>query len=274
MESEKITIFIGSGEASLIERKVFIYSLKKHSKRNIDIYVFNGTHDTFEKNDEPPVRINMPLNIKYANVTEFSNYRWFIPQICGFKGKAIWADSDMLVLTDIGDIFDLNMDGQDILARSSAYGSEDDKKWGLSLCLIDCEKAQMNPVQYFDEIAKGLYTYSDLHQMTPSFLKYHPYKLGEIPIGWNVFDKNDENTKLIHYTNLYTQPWKATNHPEGELWFKYFNEAIKSGAIHQEDIHKTLLRFYARQDLMKGNSPLKNKIGKKNAIQQLINEFL
>lgn len=44
-------VFIGSGEASRIERKVLMYSLRKHAKDEVDIYVFNGTHNTVE----PPI---------------------------------------------------------------------------------------------------------------------------------------------------------------------------------------------------------------------------
>jgi len=43
MNDSRVKVFIGSGEASLIERKVAIYSLRKNTKRNLDIYVCNGT---------------------------------------------------------------------------------------------------------------------------------------------------------------------------------------------------------------------------------------
>jgi hypothetical protein len=52
---DNIRIFIGSGEASLLERKTLIYSLHKHSQRNLDIYVYNGTHNAIEHNQEEPV---------------------------------------------------------------------------------------------------------------------------------------------------------------------------------------------------------------------------
>jgi hypothetical protein len=50
-----VRVFIGSGEVSRIERKVLIHSMRKHSRRELDIYVFNGTHNTIERNDDPPV---------------------------------------------------------------------------------------------------------------------------------------------------------------------------------------------------------------------------
>ena len=272
---ETIKLFVGSGEASVIERKVLIYSVMKHTKRPIDIFVFNGTHNSIEKNNEPPVLCPMPLHIKYRNVTEFSNYRWYIPQLCNFEGKAIFADSDMICLSDVGDFFDQNMGENAMLAKPNAYklGDANETRWGMSLTLFDCSKCHFDVENFFSEIDNNLYTLTDLHQMTPQFMKYHTYKIGNIAKGWNEFDYYDEHTKLIHYTNLYTQPWKDKGHKFGDLWFTYLNEAMESGFITKEDIDKAIIRSYARKDLLKGND-YKSRIGKKNAIKQLIKEFL
>jgi hypothetical protein len=54
-DREHIKIFIGSGEASVLERKTLIYSLYKHTKRKLDIYVFNGTHNAIEHNQAEPI---------------------------------------------------------------------------------------------------------------------------------------------------------------------------------------------------------------------------
>ncbi|MFN9917781.1 MAG: hypothetical protein ACK53L_34660, partial [Pirellulaceae bacterium] len=105
-QSSPVRVFIGSGEASLLERKTLIHSLRKHTRRELDIYVFNGTHNAIERNDEAPILADMPLWIKYRNYTEFSNYRWLIPAICNHQGRAIFLDSDMVCLSDIGELFD------------------------------------------------------------------------------------------------------------------------------------------------------------------------
>lgn len=242
---------------------MLIYSLKKHASRPLDIYVFNGTHDTIEHNDEPPVRVNMPLNIKYQNYTEFSNYRWFIPQLCNFKGRAIWMDSDMVCLEDIALFFDADMGENALLAKPAAYGDTAQKRWGLSMILIDCGKCQFKPEQYFQDIAEGKYTYTDLHQMTEVFLEHHPVRIGTIPPGWNDFDQLTEKTKLIHYTDLFRQPWKNTGHPFGKLWFQYFHKAIKAGELTKEEVEKTRTRFYVRPDIWGGNYPPKPSLLKR-----------
>lgn len=248
-----VRVFVGSGEASLLERKTLISSIKKHTRRDLDIYVFNGTHNAIERNTCAPVPAPLSLDVKYRNVTEFSNYRFVIPQICNYSGRAIWLDSDMICLHDIGDLFDAPMGDNSFLAKAEAYRGEG--KWGLSVMLIDCERSRFDIDRYFQEVDKGLYTSGDLHQMTEPFLARHRFKIGQIDPNWNVFDRYDRTTKLIHYTNLLSQPWKFPGHPYGDLWFQYFREAQRSGEISSRDVELSQSRGYVRQDILEGNQP-------------------
>jgi lipopolysaccharide biosynthesis glycosyltransferase len=253
---ERIRVFIGSGEASLLERKVAIYSLRKHSKRELDIYVFNGTHNAIELNDQEIFAAPLSLELKYHNITEFSLYRYLIPQLCGYQGKAIYLDSDVICLTDISKLFDSPLEGCDFLAKQDAYQDMGANLWALSVILIDCAKCRFKLETFYQEIAQQLYSQKDFACMSPSFLAHHPYKIGKLDPCWNVLDYADHSTKLIHYTNLHTQPWKHPHHPYGELWFTYFHEAISAGYITKKDIDLSLARSYVRRDIMKGNSPL------------------
>ncbi|MER3434707.1 MAG: glycosyl transferase [Leptolyngbya sp. ERB_1_1] len=259
---QPIRVFIGSGEASLIERKVAIYSLRKHTNRAVDIYVLNGTHNAIERNNQDPVLAPMSLEIKYRNVTEFSLYRYLIPEICNYQGRAIYIDSDTVCLSDISELFETDLAGSDFLTKR-----ESSEIWGLSVMLIDCEKCRFDLETYCAEIDQGLYSYSDFTQMRSRFLQYHPFSIAELDPNWNVFDFCDSNTKLIHYTNLYTQPWKAPNHAFGELWSQYFNEALEAGVLTERDIEVSLLRSYVRSDIRQGNSP-------KKSLRSLLKELL
>ena len=251
--SAPLHIFIGSGEASLLERKVLIYSLRKHSSRALDIAVFNGTHDCLERDAQPPVPLHLPLSVKFRNVTEFSSYRFLIPALCNHAGRAAWLDSDMVCLADIADFVEAPMGNYSVLAKDEAYGGAGERRWGLSVSLFDCARVTFDLRRHFEEIDAGLYSYADLHQLSPRFRAIHEVAVGPIDPNWNVFDRYDANTRLIHYTNLLTQPWKARGHPFGELWFQYFAEARREGFITAEDVELTLVRSYVRQDLLEGN---------------------
>jgi hypothetical protein len=246
-----VKVFIGSGEASVIECRTAIHSLRKHTKRELDIYVFNGTHNAVELNDEEPFLAPMSLQIKYRNITEFSLYRYLIPELCNFQGRAIYIDSDTVCLSDIGELFDTPMGDADFLAKHEAYPGKE--LWGLSVMLLDCQRCRFDLEAIIAEIDAGLYTMSDFSCMGPRFLAHHPYRIGRLDPAWNVFDRADQQTKLIHYTNLMAQPWKYPNHPHGELWFSYFNEARAQGYVTEEDIKLSMMRAYVRNDLLAGN---------------------
>lgn len=255
MVPESVKIFIGSGEQSLLERKVLIYSLRKHTKRDLDIRVFNGTHNAIETGDAAPSPAPLPLHLKYRNLTEFSLYRYLIPELCSFQGRAIYLDSDMICLADIGGLFDSELGEYDFLAKREYSDQSGEKMWSLSAMLIDCGKCRFPLDEIFDEMDRGLYGYSDFSQMGKKFLAVRAYRPGDLDPDWNVFDRRDSDTKLIHYTNLFTQPWKCSGHPYGELWFSYLWEAQKAGWVSERDINLTIQRGYARQDLYEGNSP-------------------
>lgn len=191
----------------------------------------------------------LPLHLKYRNLTEFSLYRYLIPALCSFEGRAIYLDSDMVCLGDIGDLFDSSVDGYDFLAKREYAERDGEKMRASSTLLIDCERCRFDLDQIFAEIDQGLYTYTEFSQMGKRFLTRHPYRIGEIDPEWNVFDRRNGKTKLIHYTNQFTQPWKYRGHAFGEVWFSYLWDALAAGWVTEGDIELAMQRGYARQDL-------------------------
>jgi len=146
----RIRVFIGSGEASRIERNTAIYSLRKNSKRELDIYVFNGTHNSVQLNGGEPFLAPMSLKVKYQNITEFSLYRFLIPELCNYQGRAIYIDSDTVCLSDIGELFETPMGDTDFLSRRDT--NPDEVLWGLSVMLIDCHRCRFDLERIVDEI--------------------------------------------------------------------------------------------------------------------------
>ena len=253
MEQGTPVVFIGSGEASVLERKTLIYSIKKNTRVPADIIVFNGTHNTIEREGSDPQLAPMSLRAKYKNITEFSNYRFLIPELCRSTGRAIYLDSDMICIADLSDLFNSSLDGVDFLGKSFV-DNHGQRRWGLSVALYDCALSRFDLERYVDEMGRGLYAYNDLQQMTSRFLAAHPFRIGEIDPNWNSYDHFDNKTKLIHYTNLHTQPWKFRGHLHGNVWFRYFQEAREAGFVTDADIDLAIRRGYARPDLTRGNT--------------------
>jgi len=261
LDAQTLRIFIGSGEASLIERKVLAHSLRERSSAKLDIRIFNGTHDAVERDGQAPVRVDMPLNVKYRNrATEFSLYRFLIPKLCGYEGHALWLDSDIVCLRDPAALLEFSFDDADMFVRADAYPGLGTNLYAPSVAWINCA----SPAVRFDldriyaEIDDGAFTYDDFSRLSPAFLSHHPMRIGALPRQFNDFDFAREDTVFLHYTELTTQPWKFAGHPDGDIWFHAFEAARRSGAVSDSDIHLQQMRAYVRPDLLRGNSGLQS----------------
>ena len=124
-----IKIFIGTsanGEDAEAEMTLE-YTLKKHASQPIDITWMRQTKD-----------LTSPWGGWKTNqwATPFSGFRWAIPEVCGFKGKSIYMDVDMVCNKDITELWDTDLGDKPMLAKY--YNG----RWELSVILFDCEKMQ------------------------------------------------------------------------------------------------------------------------------------
>ena len=126
--------------------------------------------------------------------TEFSNSRFLVPHLFGFKGWALFVDNDMIVEHDIKELFDLADDryavmcvkhNQECDSSVKFLGSEqyqyNYKNWS-SVMLFNNSKCKALTVDYVNT-ANGL----DLHQ----FKWLDDLDLiGSIPLEWNYLVEN------------------------------------------------------------------------------------
>ena len=113
---------------------------------------------------------SIPLEIRYLKLgelgidrvydplasTEFTYSRFLVPHLCGFRGKAVFMDNDMLALADVKELDELPMESLRTARRSSTiisrsttvkmYGcpqtSYPRKNWS-SLMIMDCAKLRL-----------------------------------------------------------------------------------------------------------------------------------
>lgn len=190
MKDGPIKIFIGSssnGEDALIEM-AYEYTLRKNTDRDLEIIWMRQTNDTgsfwhgfADQNWSTP----------------FSGFRWAIPEYCDFEGKAIYTDVDMLNFHDIGELFDMDMGDNVMLAR-------DGKRFGgkeFCVILFDCSKF------------KGSIPAAQWKVEPTAHHQFINFVQQEVPIGtlnpsWNSHDGDITPFKQLHYTHMPTQPWK------------------------------------------------------------------
>src|SRR6266446_9472744 len=96
-ETNMLRICIGWDSRFPEPADVLRYSLLKHASIPLDIQ--------YLKLDELKLRrVHDPLAS-----TEFTYSRFLVAHLCGFRGKALFLDNDMLCLGDVGEIDDLDM---------------------------------------------------------------------------------------------------------------------------------------------------------------------
>lgn len=125
--------------------------------------------------------------------TGFTNYRYAIPALTGFQGRAIYNDADQIYFTDPAILFDCDMKGAAVLGITEKE---------TSVMLLDCEK--LTTIWTLEE-AQYIHSHSHFRK------KVHDAGLwGLMPATWNSRDHEyvAGESNLLHYTTLHTQPWR------------------------------------------------------------------
>jgi hypothetical protein len=139
---------------------------------------------------------------------QFIYSRFLVPALCDYSGWAIFADGDMLLRSDIKELWDMRDESKAVLcvphdykttARDKYLGSKNDdyprKNWS-SVVLWNCgHPANRKLTPEFVEGASG----AQLHR----FSWLNDNLIGQMPIVWNwlpdEFGANPD-AKLIHFT--------------------------------------------------------------------------
>lgn len=131
--------------------------------------------------------------------TPFSGFRWGIPARCEFAGRAIYLDSDMIVMADIAELFYKQLEpGKVVMAKG-----RDDR---FCCTLFDCEavRPHMLPIERLRREA-GAYRQQRpvISRVTQPFPRDENWNCCD---GEDYTDLRDPRIKLHHYTAIDTQP--------------------------------------------------------------------
>ena len=194
-----VKLFIGSSANGEDHEAEIAYenSLYAHTTQDIEIVWMRQSCDP----SSPFYGWN---NTEWA--TPFTAFRWAIPEICNFKGRAIFTDIDMLNLHDISELYNLDMQGKPLLARYVASR----KRHEFSVMLMDCDLMcdKVKPIEMMKTIP-------DIHQQLTKKFSSERYT-GYLDPRWNCLDGEGLDAKDIwqlHFTRMASQPWKPS-------WYK------------------------------------------------------
>ena len=223
-----INVFIGYDSKVKIAYHVLAESILKHSSEPVSIN---------------PIYLPNLQKIHYRkqNVlasTEFSFSRFLVPYLMNYQGWAVFMDSDMVMISDIAELWQLRNEKYAVQVCKHEYTPNAKKKflnntqtiyakknWS-SLMLINCSQCKTLTTDYVNT-ATGL----ELHQF--KWLKDESL-IGEIPLEWNwlvgEYPYND-NVKNIHFTEGGPYFKEYENCQYSKKWYKIYNEMIKINLI-------------------------------------------
>ena len=219
-----ISVFIGYDSKVKIAYHVLAESILKHSSEPVSI------HPIYLPNLQK-------IHNRKQNVlasTEFSFSRFLVPYLMNYQGWAVFMDSDMVMISDIAELWQLRNKKYALQVCKHEYTPNAEKKflgntqtiyakknWS-SLMLMNCSQCKTLTTDYVNT-ATGL----ELHQF--KWLK-DEHLIGEIPLEWNWLVGEypyKDNVKNIHFTEggPYFKEYENTEY--ADKWFKVYKDVIK-----------------------------------------------
>lgn len=229
-----IRVYVATTDAQMLAVKVLEYSIRKHASMSVEVLPMHlGEIDIPRPKDER----NWPR-------TPFSFQRFIIPELAGYKGRAIYLDSDMQVFKDIKELWALPFNNAQVLTVREP--SESGRRPQFSVMLLDCEHLNWKIQDIVCRLDAGELTYERLMYDMAVANTINAV----VDASWNCLERYKENeTALLHYTDMSTQPWISINNPFGYLWFRDLFEAMDSGFISREFVKEHVDRGYVRPSL-------------------------
>jgi hypothetical protein len=195
--SEPLRVFIGMDPRQPVAFNVAAHSVMRHSSKPVAITALNLKQ----------------LPITRRGLTGFTYSRFLVPYLCGFKGKAVFMDADMVVTGDIAELFE--MGGMNAV---SVVQDQERFEWP-SMMLFSCGACIRLTPEFVQDPANKLFDF----EWAPS--------VGSLPKEWNQvlgYGPAKPGAKLWHWTRG-LPVWQETQGlPEDEIWFDELEEANKT----------------------------------------------
>lgn len=228
-----IQVFVGGCEEHWLPTKVLEFSILR---RTVQTFAFSILW-------KAPIPCPVPKDPKNRPATSFSLQRFMIPELCNFQGKGIYLDSDMLVWHDIADLWNTPFpEGAKVLAPPG---------WQSAVMLWDCT-CGLKVSDLVADMDAGKRSYG-----TTMNLKGIDGVSRTIDPMWNCMDRPDlkamvhPKSKLLHYTDMRTQPWLKAGHPHEDKWIRELKGALRLGSITKEDVMREVEKKSVRPSLAK-----------------------
>lgn len=236
---DPIKVYVGTQVEQLLAVKVLEYSIKKYTERIVEIIPL------YMAVESASIDIPIPSEPKLRPHTPFSFQRFAIPQLNGFRGRAIYMDSDMQIFRDIDELWTWNFDEAHLLSVYEPPNSGRPPQF--SVMVLNCEQLHWDVVDLVHQLEAGRWTYAQFVLEMAAADKI----ASVLPTEWNDLERFTEGqTALVHYTDMDQQPWLSTQNPLASLWCQDLLEAVNAGHISRGYVEAEVVKGYVRPSLL------------------------
>lgn len=244
--NDPIRVFVGADRSQELAISVLEYSIKRYTAAHVDVI--------------PMVDLDVPVPSDPRNQqrTGFSFSRFCIPKLAGYRGRAIYMDADMQVFRDIRELWNLPFQGRKVLVQHEVKHLNQTLKLTnaptkrikqCAVMLLDCSRLEWDIADIVRHLNNGDYAYE---QLMYELCLLPEAEVGyDIPYEWNSLEHFDTQTRLIHYTDMGTQPWVSTGNPNGGLWIAEVRRMIDEGILNLEKVRGEIEAGYFRPSLLR-----------------------
>ena len=254
VKDQPIRVFVGSCASTAVEEQTLLRSLLEHTECLLDVWIIDGIERVLR---EVATGSEKPLPEEWrdrvAGDSGFAFARFAPPELCGYDGRAIYLESDQLVYADIGELWDLDLAGASVGAVRYEHmlGTVPYQREGYlnSVLVFDCARSTgLSMAAVTERHGETPSKFSDWLSMTPAFLEQFGLDVVAIDPAWNVCDKVVDGTKILHFTNWESHPWRVAGHPCAAQWRKAYLDCAAAGHLSGELLAKaTQLGYVSRR---------------------------
>jgi hypothetical protein len=222
-----IRVFIGADPTQALGARLFEYSVRR----------FASMSTTFEVIDNEG--LPEPADPLRRARTGFSFCRFKIPKLCRSRGRSIYVDADMQVFTDIKDLW--QRDFEDAWVLYSELAGSDGRVPQFSVMLLDCANLDWDATDLIRRLDRGEFDYKNL--MWDFAMMPAEKKKPLLEFEWNSLEHYEPGrTKLVHFTDMPTQPWVSDTNKHGGVWYAELRRAVQDGFVTQDDLFEEIAR--------------------------------
>lgn len=229
--SPKRAVYIGADSAQELPALVLAHSIAEScTAGGVDLRMLQ--HEA--------VAAGIAIDNSVHSNTPFSKQRLFVPMLA-VSGQAAYLDSDMVVFADINGLFDQ----AGVRAVSACPSRQSGRDAQTSVLVFNVDRCHWDPRALLAEIDRDEF-------------RYRPY-LYEFTFAdgvdrclapeWNDLESHDRTTRLLHFTDMDTQPWLTATQRLADLWLEHLRRLLHARPEAIQVLDDGVRRFELRPSL-------------------------